>query len=116
LDVFVNENIYKNQSKILSQSYLFVVSKDADSGTGCDDCPSHELSKGGLVLSEEIVDDDTPISDTFRSHLKEIRFEKQLERFLPPRFPRVLITAERCHQRTAGSETWYISDTEIKRN
>jgi hypothetical protein len=65
-------------------------------------------------LSEQVVDDDTPISDTFRSNLKEIRFEKQLERFFSPRFSRVLITAERGDQSTAGAETWHIGDTKIK--
>ena len=91
-----------------------MISKYTYTTTGSYRRPRHELSKGGLVLSEKIVDDDPPISDAFRSHLKEIRFKEQLEHFFTPRLSRVLVTAERGDQRTAGAKTWNISKTERK--
>lgn len=76
-------------------------------------CSRHQLSEGGLVLSEKIVDDDPPVSDTFRVHLKEAGFEEQLERLFAPGFSRVLVTAERRNQGTAGAETGHIGQTKV---
>lgn len=68
---YFDQTIKKIFSRQHMRSYLFVISKYTDRCTGCDNSSCHELSKEGLVLSEEIVDDDTPISSKFGSHLKE---------------------------------------------
>ena len=90
-----------------------MVSKKAECSTGGDGSTRDKLTKRGLVLSEEIIDDRPPHSDALFVHLEETWFEKQFEHFLMPRFSRVLVTAEGRNQRTAGSETWHVGETEI---
>ena len=75
-----------------------MISEKADRCAWSDGGARHELSKGSLVLSEQIVDDGTPVSDALSVHLKKARFEKKFERFFAPRFSRVLVTAEGSQQ------------------
>ncbi len=66
---------------------------------------TEQISKRGFVVRHEVIDDDAPVRDADLVHLEEAGVHEEIEGFLLPRLPSILVAAKTGQHLGAGPVT-----------